>query len=109
MFIKIYEGFNKDDTKMTNAEINTKVTNFEINMDPHPNKNGHQLISEKVMEKLFDNYLPNEMKIEKTMVNQEKKSDKFDNKTDIISTMLYIVSITSIIIFLKKIIINQKE
>ena len=46
---KIYDDFNTTNPRITN--VNVDFTNFsKMNVDPHPNKNGHSIIASKIMD-----------------------------------------------------------
>lgn len=46
---KIYENFNSTNAKLTNMNLNSSSFSLAF-LDPHPNKQGHQLIAQKIIQ-----------------------------------------------------------
>lgn len=102
---KIYNAFNNDEFRMTNAEVNTAVTRFHVNMDPHPNKNGHKLIAEKIIEKVLDTRINAETNIEKTFVSQEKSLSNYSKSDNhYIPYIVIIIGIILTVVFFRRIV-----
>ncbi|MBR3134769.1 MAG: hypothetical protein IKG56_04830 [Clostridia bacterium] len=47
---KIYDAFNTTNPRLTNVDIKISMTNSSIELDPHPNVSGHEMIATKVMD-----------------------------------------------------------
>lgn len=45
---RIYESFNTKDPRITNVNFN--ILESKLNLDPHPNKQGHSIIARKIIE-----------------------------------------------------------
>ncbi|MBR2708637.1 MAG: hypothetical protein IKE90_04310 [Bacilli bacterium] len=50
---KIYNAFNTTNPRLTNVDINLSLTNMNIELDPHPNVAGHEMIASKVMDAYY--------------------------------------------------------
>lgn len=47
---KIYKAFNTTNPRLTNVDVDISLYNMKIEMDPHPNVAGHEMIATKVMD-----------------------------------------------------------
>ena len=47
---KIYKAFNTTNPRLTNVDINLSLTETKVELDPHPNVAGHEMIAAKVMD-----------------------------------------------------------
>ena len=47
---KIYKAFNTTKPRLTNVDVNISIYNMQIEMDPHPNVAGHEMIATKIMD-----------------------------------------------------------
>lgn len=47
---KIYKAFNTTNPRLTNVDINLSLTDVKVELDPHPNVAGHEMIASKVMD-----------------------------------------------------------
>ena len=47
---KIYQAFNTTNPRLTNVDINISLSNFRLELDPHPNEEGNKIIATKIME-----------------------------------------------------------
>ena len=99
---KIFDVFNSDNPRLTNAKANTALVNFEINMDPHPNVDGHRLIAEKIIEVLNKNISNNSLNLFQTVMTQPKQTPLKKNEyTKIRYLSIAIISLMIIILFNK--------
>ena len=47
---KIYNAFNTTNPRLTNVDINLSLADVKVELDPHPNVAGHEMIASKVMD-----------------------------------------------------------
>lgn len=47
---KIYKAFNTTNPRLTNVDVDISIYDLKIEMDPHPNVAGHEMIATKVMD-----------------------------------------------------------
>ena len=99
---KIYERFNTDNEKLTNTEADISILKFELNMDPHPNKNGHSVIADEIL-KIVKPDIKKEIKVDQTLMKSPKQEiTKKDNKSQKIIILVITILSFFIIIFVKK-------
>ncbi|MBR3134276.1 MAG: hypothetical protein IKG56_02305 [Clostridia bacterium] len=96
---KIFDGFNSENPRLTNANANTSFVNFEINMDPHPNAEGHKLIAERIIEIINQNINNDSLNILQTVMTQQKQASVVKSKNTKIKYLC--IAIFSVIIVIR--------